>query len=252
MGQGRCAGNRSGSTASEKQKGGGEQKWRFDGEYESVFCVLFFSCKLSTISDRQWCVLHQKVACATSSLRVLWGGGRKLCWWLASWNWLATVKYEFSKCNRESDFFFLLFPQISKKKNVWKHFLRIGFSCSPPTDVPQCWYHWQQTWRKLLFSDFWDMQQRCSKIILFGFWKHLFMKICLFGVSALLQTSLLVDVNIRRLQWEVNCNSKWYCYKKTWVGADAFSDYFLLLFLSSSIKFVEIPSYPSQWTSQLA
>jgi len=118
MGQGRCAGNRSGSTASEKQKGGGEQKWRFDGEYESVFCVLFFSCKLSTISDRQWCVLHQKVACATSSLRVLWGGGRKLCWWLASWNWLATVKYEFSKCNRESDFFFFFFPQISKKKSV--------------------------------------------------------------------------------------------------------------------------------------
>lgn len=97
---------------------------------------------------------------------------------------------------------------------MWKHFLRIGFSCSPPTDGPQCWYHQQKIQRKLLFSYFWDMQQRCSKIILFGFWKHLFMKICLFRVSALLQTSLLADVNIGRLQWEVNCNPKSYCYKK--------------------------------------
>lgn len=42
------------------------------------FVYSFFSCKLGTISDRQWRVLHQKVACATSSLIVLWGGGRKL------------------------------------------------------------------------------------------------------------------------------------------------------------------------------
>lgn len=40
------------------------------------------------------------------------------------------------------------------------------------------------------------------------------MKICFFSVSALLQTSLLVDVNTGSLQWEVNCNPKQYRCKK--------------------------------------
>lgn len=35
--------------------------------------------------------------------------------------------------------------------------------------------------------------------------------------------------------------------QKNWVCADAFWAYFMLLFFSSSVKFVEIPSFPAQW-----
>lgn len=41
-------------------------------------------------------------------------------------------------------------------------------------------------------------------------------------MSALLQTGLLVDVNIGSLQWEVNYNPKEYCYKKQRVDTNAF------------------------------
>lgn len=54
-------------------------------------------------------------------------------------------------------------------------------------------------------------------------------------MSALLQTGLLVDVNIGSLQWEVNYNPKEYCYKKQRVDTNAFwaAAFFFLLFFSS-------------------
>lgn len=67
-------------------------------------------------------------------------------------------------------------------------------------------------------------------------------------MSALLQTGLLVDVNIGSLQWEVNYNPKEYCYKKQRVDTNAFwvavvfFFFFLLFLFFFSIKF----EYPAQ------
>lgn len=64
-------------------------------------------------------------------------------------------------------------------------------------------------------------------------------------MSALLQTGLLVDVNIRSLQWEVSYNPKKYCYKNQRVDTNTFWASFFNTFFPS-IKFTWILSYPAQ------